>query len=100
MGAATAEATSWALAPGYRQSSDTVGGEMCGYWARGRLKIDTTPPSVITMEITEAKIGRSMKNRVNKRVLPTLTDPGVLTGSGQGRARLVNGSCRVAGAEI
>jgi hypothetical protein len=52
-----------ALAPGYRQSSETVGGAMGGNIARGKLKSAIPPASVITIDKTDAKIGRSMKNR-------------------------------------
>src|ERR1700750_1516558 len=34
---------------------------MSGYCAIGRLTIATAPPSVMTIEITDAKIGRSMQ---------------------------------------
>src|SRR6185369_10725644 len=34
---------------------------MSGYWATGRLYIATAPASVMTMEMTDAKIGRSMQ---------------------------------------
>src|SRR6185436_20769029 len=34
---------------------------MSGYWATGRLNIATAPASVMTIEMTEAKIGRSMQ---------------------------------------
>src|SRR5262245_55514473 len=70
IGAATASATSLALAPGYRQSTCTVGGEIWGYCASGRLTAATAPASVITIEITLAKIGRSMKNREIMRLRP------------------------------
>src|SRR5262245_61018440 len=38
---------------------------MGGYWARGRLKTASEPASVMTMDRTAAKMGRSMKNRAN-----------------------------------
>src|ERR1700744_2213987 len=34
---------------------------MSGYCAIGRLTIATAPPSVMTIDITDAKIGRSMQ---------------------------------------
>src|SRR5437762_562639 len=36
MGAATVSATTSALAPGYWQVTDTVGGVISGYWAMGK----------------------------------------------------------------
>src|SRR5947208_1973660 len=41
----------------------TCGGAMSGYWATGRKAIDRAPASMITMAMTQAKIGRSMKKR-------------------------------------
>src|SRR5215468_512925 len=66
MGAATVSATTWALAPGYAQATWIVGGVMSGYWAIGRLTSASSPIRVITIEMTQAKTGRSMKNRANK----------------------------------
>jgi hypothetical protein len=43
--------------------TETLGGAICGYMASGRLPSATTPASVMTIEMTEAKTGRSMKNR-------------------------------------
>ena len=54
-----------ALAPGYWQVTDTVGGAIWGNIAIGKARIASPPASVITIERTEAKIGRSMKKRVN-----------------------------------
>src|SRR5580658_7644815 len=65
MGAATVSATTWALAPGYEQSTDTLGGETCGYCAIGSATSDSPPASVITIDKTAAKIGRSIKKREN-----------------------------------
>src|SRR5947208_1569734 len=42
-----------------------LGGVICGYCASGSVKRATPPASVMTMESTEAKIGRSMKKREN-----------------------------------
>src|SRR5947209_5906068 len=61
IGAATDSATSLALAPGYMQVTDTVGGVMDGNWARGSVKTAMPPARVTRMDRTEAKIGRSMK---------------------------------------
>src|SRR6516225_5095683 len=63
MGAATASATSCALAPGYVQVTCTVGGVILGNCDNGSVKYATTPASTVRMDSTEAKIGRSMKNR-------------------------------------
>ena len=63
IGAATVSRTVWALAPGYIAVTRTVGGVTSGYWATGRVKAATPPASTKTIERTEAKIGRSMKNR-------------------------------------
>jgi hypothetical protein len=62
MGAATVLATVSALAPGYLAVTVTVGGTMFGYCAIGRLNRATTPAKTVTIAITDAKIGRSMKN--------------------------------------
>ena len=43
----------------------TLGGEIEGNCASGRLKTAIPPASVIKIDSTEAKIGRSMKNREN-----------------------------------
>jgi hypothetical protein len=40
----------------------TDGGAMLGYCATGSLVSDNAPESKIKMEMTQAKIGRSMKN--------------------------------------
>src|SRR4029079_4967858 len=56
IGAATVSATTWALAPGYWQLTDTVGGVISGYWATGRPTTDTAPARVRTMEMTDARI--------------------------------------------
>src|SRR5271166_920873 len=42
-----------------------LGGVICGYWASGRLNTATAPASVMTMDRTEAKIGRSIKKCEN-----------------------------------
>src|SRR6516162_9750895 len=65
IGAATVSATTRALAPGYDADTSTVGGAISGYCATGRVTRATPPPSVMNMDSTEAKIGRSMKKREN-----------------------------------
>jgi hypothetical protein len=46
-----------------------VGGVISGYWDTGSTPKDTTPAMTITMEMTLAKMGRSMKNLDNMIVL-------------------------------
>jgi hypothetical protein len=58
MGAATVSAITRALAPGYVASTSTVGGVMLGVCSMGRKGIVMPPASTITIETTEAKIGR------------------------------------------
>ncbi len=58
-------ATTWALAPGYWQVTDTVGGAIRGNMAIGKFTSARPPASVIVIDRTDAKIGRSMKKRVN-----------------------------------
>src|SRR5262245_24493020 len=61
IGVATVLATISAEAPGYCAVTEIDGGAMSGYCATGRAKYATPPTSVMMMEITAAKIGRSMK---------------------------------------
>src|SRR5712675_2445858 len=65
IGAATVSATTSALAPGYDADTSTVGGAMSGYCATGSVRMAIAPPSTMTMDSTEAKIGRLMKNAEN-----------------------------------
>src|SRR4051812_13949512 len=67
IGEATVSATVRALAPGYTAVTSIVGGVISGYWATGSEVTDTPPASTSRMDRTEAKIGRSMKKRVNIR---------------------------------
>src|SRR3569833_3346304 len=48
----------------------TVGGEISGYWAIGRIDADTSPASTMMMARTLAKMGRSMKNLDMASFLP------------------------------
>src|SRR5690606_8633638 len=41
----------------------TAGGATSGNWLTGRLLIESAPASMITRAMTQAKIGRSIKNR-------------------------------------
>src|SRR5262252_646619 len=61
IGAATVEATTSALAPGYWPLTLMVGGAISGYCATGRRQNDTPPTITKTIATTAAKIGRSMK---------------------------------------
>src|SRR3982751_5753284 len=74
IGAATVSRTVRALGPGESAVTCTVGGVTSGYGATGSVKTATPPASAMTMEMTVAKIGRSMKKRENKsRTLGTNT---------------------------
>jgi aerobic-type carbon monoxide dehydrogenase small subunit (CoxS/CutS family) len=42
-----------------------LGGVICGYCATGNVHTATAPAKVMMMDITEAKIGRSIKKRAN-----------------------------------
>src|SRR5437879_9510744 len=44
-------------------ATETPGGEIGGYWAIGRNSSEMPPVSVMRMDSTAAKIGRSMKKR-------------------------------------
>src|SRR5437867_4501609 len=46
-----------------------LGGVICGYWATGKLTTATAPARVMTMDRTDAKIGRSMKKCENMAAL-------------------------------
>ena len=61
IGVTTVEATTSALAPGYWPETLMIGGAISGYCATGRRENDTPPRITNTIEITAAKIGRSMK---------------------------------------
>src|SRR5579875_3649557 len=59
------------------------GGAMLGYDSTPRLKIDSTPPSVIRIATTQAKTGWSMKNR-GIGLVPSVA---VRSGGGSSRRR-------------
>src|SRR3954464_14727039 len=65
IGAATVSATVSELAPGKIADTSTVGGVISGYCAIGSVQTAMPPAKVITIESTEAKIGRSIKKREN-----------------------------------
>src|SRR5678816_3767538 len=63
IGAATVCSSVCAEAPGYTAVTVTTGGAISGYWPIGRTRIAARPASTRNMEMTAAKIGRSMKKR-------------------------------------
>ena len=67
MGDATVSATVCALAPGYMAFTTTVGGVISGYCSMGSPSTATPPTIIVMIAMTLAKIGRSMKNRLNTR---------------------------------
>src|ERR1700730_16136925 len=76
IGVTTVEATTSALAPGYCPVTLINGGAISGYCAIGRRTNDTAPKIVKTIEITAAKIGRSMK-KCEMRIYGLLESNGV-----------------------
>ena len=46
-------------------ATSTWGGAISGYWAMGRLRMAARPAITMKIEITMAKMGRSMKKREN-----------------------------------
>ena len=68
IGAATVCSSVSADAPGYTACTVTTGGAISGYCAIGSVRIAARPASTRNMEITAAKIGRSMKKRENMEV--------------------------------
>src|SRR5271165_6037629 len=71
IGAAIVSETTCALAPGYWHVTFTVGGAIGGYIAIGRFTSAIAPASVMAIDRTVAKIGRSMKKRENTAGLAT-----------------------------
>ncbi len=59
----TVSCTVCAEAPGYVTVMEMEGGAMLGYCATGSFLIARIPVRVMMMAITQAKFGRSMKNR-------------------------------------
>jgi hypothetical protein len=66
----------------------TAGGLISGYWATGRLTSASVPAKAIRMDTTAAKIGRSMKKRLNMN--PCLRPEGAVENS-PGRQPWVSG---------
>src|SRR4051794_6675252 len=58
----------------------TVGGTISGYWATGSVEIDSAPTMIVTIEMTDAKTGRSIKKcaNFNAHLLPEQCFHGVL----------------------
>src|SRR2546421_8957218 len=63
IGVPTVSQTTCAAAPGYEVATCTVGGVICGYCSTGSERSVTRPKITVTMAMTLAKIGRSMKKR-------------------------------------
>src|SRR6266550_4413493 len=61
IGVATVSDTTFAFAPGQLAVTWMVGGAISGYCAMGSVESAMTPTKVMTMLMTPAKIGRSMK---------------------------------------
>ena len=57
----TVSAIVFGEAPGYCPLTTTVGGTISGYSLIGSSGIATSPATTMMIEMTEAKIGRSMK---------------------------------------
>ena len=62
----------------------TVGGVISGYWATGKPSDAMIPAMTMTMEMTDAKIGRLMKKRDMigwfPCLVPLIAWPGLQTG--------------------
>src|SRR5690554_4699579 len=58
----TESSTALADAPGYCALIAIAGGAMAGYCDTGSFRMDSAPASMMTMAMTHAKMGRSMKN--------------------------------------
>src|SRR6267378_809426 len=74
----------FAEAPGKVALMVTVGAAIAGYCATGSDRMASTPASIRTMAMTNAKIGRSMKNLAMARAPVRLLWPG---GCGLGGGR-------------
>ena len=59
----TPSSSVFADAPGYLAVMLIVGGAMAGYCATGSVAIASAPASMMTIAMTQAKTGRSMKKR-------------------------------------
>src|ERR1051325_11505858 len=63
IGVPTVSQTTCAPAPGYEVETCTVGGVICGYCSTGSDRSETMPKIIVTIAMTFAKTGRSMKKR-------------------------------------
>ncbi len=70
----TPSSSVFADAPGYLAVMLIVGGAMAGYCATGSVAIASAPASMMTIAMTQAKTGRSMKKRDMRRLLPAAAD--------------------------
>ena len=89
----TVSCTVWAEAPGYMALMVICGGAIGGYWETGRVLIASRPASMTMMAITQAKIGRLMKNLGMERLLYFLGGRGLAGAPAGGGVRLC---CRTA----
>src|SRR3954447_3191979 len=88
IGVTTVDATTSALAPGYWPDTLMMGGAISGYWATGSRVNDTPPMITNTIEMTAAKIGRSMK-KCEIRIGLSVCSIGLGLGGGRLRRRLL-----------
>ena len=78
MGAETDCSTLVAVAPGKDAEIETAGGVMSGYWSIGSEMTEIVPTRTMTIEMIDAKIGRSTQNReITLASLPVLVRPAV-----------------------
>src|SRR6185437_355292 len=75
IGAATAFATSCAVAPGYTAVTCTTGGVMLGYRSMGSECSEKAPSRTIAIEMTAAKMGRRTKKYLISGPLVMGADP-------------------------
>ena len=80
IGAATDCSIVEASAPGKVAETTTEGGVICGNRATGSSRNAMAPASVMTIASTVAKIGRSMKKLLTKRVARRRPLPAVVRG--------------------
>src|SRR5512143_1339128 len=79
----TVSSTVFAEAPGYMALMAIWGGAIAGYWETGSLKMASPPASMMTMAMTHAKMGRSMKKRAMQLSFSVV--PGQPRGAAEGR---------------
>ena len=76
MGCATVSSTTCALAPGKLADTLTTGGVIWGNSAIGRDCMHISPARVMTMDMTNANLGRSMKKALNTVCLARISHQG------------------------